>query len=140
MKKEVTLTITGLHENEGENHNLESKLPANYIYKDGKHLVLAKEEVEGSVINLRLTFDTKTLEVRRSGEVVTELVFENDRVHETMYRTPFGAIPVRTETREYYLNEKDIEKGLLEGALKYKLFVDGNANSDATLVFRVETT
>ncbi len=138
MNKEVNLTIKGLHLSEGDDHNMETGLAGCYYFKDGKHLVMAKEEQDGIVTNLRLTFDRNTLEVRRSGEVVTELVFEAGRTHETMYRTPFGSLPIKTETREYYLNEKDMEKGLLEGALKYLLYVDGDISSDATLVFKIE--
>ena len=138
MNKDVTLTLKGLHLTESEENNLESKHAGNYFYKDGMHFVMAKVVEDGITTDLRLTFDEKSLKVKRSGEVTTELVFESGMKHETMYRTPFGALPVTTHTSEYYVNFKDIEKGLIEGALKYKLYVDGNVSSDATLVFEIK--
>ena len=109
MKKDITLTIKGLHLADDQENTMETKHEGSYFFKDGLHYVLA-----------------------------TELTFEPDMVHETMYRTPFGSLPVKTHTSEYYVNLQAIEKGLIEGALKYKLYVDGNVNSDATLVFKVE--
>lgn len=138
MKKDITLTIKGLHLADDEENTMETRHEGSYFYKDGMHYVLAKEVNEGVVTDLRLTFDEKSLKVRRSGEITTELTFEPDMVHETMYRTPYGSLPVKTHTSEYYVNLQTIEKGLIEGALKYKLYVDGNVNSDATLVFKVE--
>ena len=138
MNKEVTLILKGLHLSAGEENNLESCLRGNYFFKNGRHFVMAKEDNEGVITDMRLTFDENSLTVRRSGEVVTELVFEKDKKHDTMYRTPFGAIPIQTSTKEYYVNLKELEDGLIEGALKYSLYVDGNPQSEATLVFKIE--
>ena len=138
MKKDITLTIKGLHLADDEENTMETRHEGSYFFKDGLHHVFTKEENCGVVTDLRLTFDEKFLKVRRSGEITTELTFEPDMMHETMYRTPFGSLPVKTHTSEYYVNLQAIEKGLIEGALKYRLYVDGNVNSDATLVFRIE--
>jgi len=138
MKREITLSLKGLHLANEEANNMETVLDGNYFYKDGLHYIMAKEINDGVSSDLRLVFDESNLKVRRAGEVVTEIVFEEGVLHETMYRTPFGALPVSVDTKEYYLNINDIEKGLIEGALKYKLFVDGNETSDATLVFEIK--
>ncbi|MBR4993614.1 MAG: hypothetical protein IKY04_05135, partial [Lachnospiraceae bacterium] len=60
MKKDVTLTLKGLHLTENEENNLESKHAGNYFCKDGVHFVMAKVIEDGITTDLRLTFDEKS--------------------------------------------------------------------------------
>jgi len=43
MKKDITLTIKGLHLADDEENTMETRHEGSYFYKDGLHYVLAKK-------------------------------------------------------------------------------------------------
>jgi len=137
MNREVTLTLLGLHSAADEENKLESQMSGDYFFKNGRHYVLAKEINDGVTSSIRLIFDEKSLSVKRSGEITTELFFEKGIRHESSYRTPFGVIPVQTETESYSVDLLGAAFGTIKGKIKYKLFVDGNPQSDAYLEFTI---
>lgn len=107
MTKDIILSISGLHETDGETDEpVEIISPGLYYLKNGKHYVLFEEVMEGvdGVIKTTLKFSENQAELIRSGAAVTRMVFETGKEHMAVYQTPMGPLSISVYTEEVFVN------------------------------------
>ena len=118
MTKDIILTISGLHETDGESDApVEIISPGQYFLKNGKHYILFDEVMEGleGTIKSTIKISEKQVELLRSGAASTRMVFEKDQEHNMIYQTPMGplAISVYTEDIISDVKEDEINLGII---------------------------
>ena len=113
MTKDVILTISGLHDTDGESDApIETMTPAQYYMKNGKHYVVYDEVLEGLEGTLKSTikFTEKQVELIRNGAATARMVFQPGQEHMVIYQTPMGplSISVYTDDMEIVIEEEKI--------------------------------
>ncbi len=108
MKKEVILTIAGYIT--GEDGNTDKNVTeekASYYLKNGSHYVILEDEM--SAKSARYKINHRSLEVIKNGDISAKMIFEAGRSFSSMYRTPYGKMPLTFETKQYALFEEASE-------------------------------
>lgn len=102
MDRNIRLKILGIHHSGDETEKVETKTEAQYFHKDGAHYFFYEESEEdfGGKQKTRLKYSDGILEILRSGTDRTELIFEKERTHRTMYPTPAGSFALEIVTGE----------------------------------------
>ena len=113
MTKDIILTISGLHDTDGEaDAPIETMTPATYHLKNGKHYVVYDEILEGLEGTLKSTikFTEDQVELIRNGPASTRMVFKPGEEHMIIYQTPMGplSISLYTEDMEVAIEEERI--------------------------------
>ena len=113
MTKDVILTISGLHDTDGDGDTpIETMTPAQYYMKNGKHYVVYDEVLEGLEGTLKSTikFTEKQVELIRNGAATARMVFQPGQEHMVIYQTPMGplSISVYTDDMEIVIEEEKI--------------------------------
>lgn len=113
MTKDIILTISGLHDTDGEGDSpIETMTPAQYYLKNGKHYVVYDEILEGLEGTLKSTikFSEEQVELIRNGPASTRMVFQPGKEHMVIYQTPMGplSISLYTEDMEVTVEEESI--------------------------------
>ena len=113
MTKDVILTISGLHDTDGDGDApIETMTPAQYYMKNGKHYVVYDEVLEGLEGTLKSTikFTEKQVELIRNGAATARMVFQPGQEHMVIYQTPMGplSISVYTDDMEIVIEEEKI--------------------------------
>lgn len=144
MKKEVEISISGLHTGE-ESTNVETRVYGEYFQRDKTHYLFyedtmeeghsmeekhSREERSGEKVRTRLTFREKKLELTRQGQVNTRMVFEEGKRHSVNYATPYGSLLMEIEASLVSLRETG--EGLQITA-KYTIFIEEKPFSDSEL-------
>ena len=115
MTKDIILTISGLHETDGETDEpVEIMSPGLYYLKNGKHYVLFEEVMEGvdGVIKTTLKFTENQAELIRSGATTTRMVFETGKEHVAVYQTPMGPLSISVYTEDIVSSFSEEQKHL----------------------------
>ena len=109
MKKEILLSIAGLHMIEEEDGNVEVVTAGDYYNRGGKHYVLYDEVVEGlnGHISNTIKIGEDSLEVLKRGLTNTRMVFEKGKKTLTRYQTPFGVLDLGILAREVKIEESE---------------------------------
>ena len=109
MKKEILLSISGLHMIEEEDANVEVVTAGDYYNRDGRHYVLYDEVVEGMSghISNTIKIGENSLEVMKRGLTNARMVFEKGKKTLTRYQTPYGFLNLGILAREVKVEEKD---------------------------------
>lgn len=124
MTKEIILTISGLHETDGESDApVEIITPGQYYLKNGKHYILFDEVMEGleGTIKSTLKISEKQVELLRNGAATTRMVFEKDVEHNMIYQTPMGPLAISVYTEDIISEIKEDEMNL---GISYSLKAD----------------
>ena len=84
MTEDVLITVTGLHAVNGEKDaedKVEITSAGKYYKKNGKHFVLYDEVAEetGDIIKNRLKLSDSAMEIHKTGQMKTSMVFENGK-------------------------------------------------------------
>jgi len=114
MTKDVILSISGLQlevlEEETDNESIEVIAPASYFFKDGSHYIFYEEVAEGisgvTKNKIKIT-DNRLVEIRKTGMVNTQMVFEKDKKNLTYYDTPYGQLMLGVDTTYMKVNETE---------------------------------
>ena len=119
MKKEVLVTISGLHTEQAVKHGgvneniLEVVTPGTYYLKNGKHYVLYDEAVEGSteLIKNKIKLQEDSLEIMKSGLTNAHMIFERNKKNLSYYDTGFGhlIVAVNTKSMDVQVGEERID-------------------------------
>lgn len=115
MTKDIILTISGLHETDGESDApVEIITPGQYFLKNGKHYILFEEVMEGLEGTLKSTikFTENQVELLRSGAATTRMVFEKEQEHRMLYQTPMGPLAISVYTDDIVADVKENEINL----------------------------
>ena len=109
MKKEILLSIAGLHMIEEEDGNVEVVTAGDYYNRGGKHYVLYDEVVEGlsGHTSNTIKIGEDSLEVLKRGLTNTRMVFEKGRKTLTRYQTPFGILDLGILARNVKVEESE---------------------------------
>lgn len=123
MKKEVLLSISGLHMLEEEDGDVEVVTAADYYERGGKHYVLYEEVLEGMEghISNTIKIGEDSLEVLKRGLTNTRMIFEKGKKTLSRYHTPFGMLELGIFTKSVKAEESE-EK--IEVAVEYLLEVN----------------
>lgn len=110
MTKDVMITIKGRQCYSGEEAvETVTEAKAEYYLRNQSHYVIFEEETEGfaektkSMLKLR----KNCMELTRKGLVQTQMVFEENKLYMSEYRTPFGAVPMGVRTKQFRTAETE---------------------------------
>ena len=109
MKKEVLLSISGLHMLEEEDGDVEVVTAADYYERGGKHYVLYEEVLEGMEghISNTIKIGEDSLEVLKRGLTNTRMIFEKGKKTLSRYHTPFGMLELGIFTKSVKAEESE---------------------------------
>ena len=137
MTKDIILTISGLHETDGETDEpVEIMSPGLYYLKNGKHYVLFEEMMEGvdGVIKTTLKFTENQAELIRSGATTTRMVFESGKEHVAVYQTPMGPLSISVYTEDIVSSFSEEQINLM---INYSLKTDDIVLTESTVRLNV---
>lgn len=137
MTKDIILTISGLHDTDGElDAPIETMTPAQYYMKNGKHYVVYDEILDGLEGTLKSTikFTENQVELIRNGPASTRMVFQPGHEHMVIYQTPMGPLSI-----SLYTEEIAAEIGEEHMCLKidYSLKTEGIVVSESTVNIKI---
>lgn len=137
MTKDIILTISGLHDNEGETDApIETITPGQYFFKNGKHYVVYDEILEGLEGSLKSTikFSEKEVELIRNGAATARMVFQPGRENQMLYQTPMGPLSISLYTEEI---DAKIEEEKIHLKIDYSLKTEGVVVSESLVHIEV---
>lgn len=137
MTKDIILTISGLHETDGEaDEPVEVISPGQYYFKNGKHYVLFEEVMEGvdGVIKSTLKFTEEQVELLRSGAATTRMVFQKQQEHRAVYQTPMGPLSISLYTDDIISN---LAEELMSLEIHYSLKTEGIVLTESTVKLHI---
>ena len=108
VEKDVIISIRGMQDLEGVGDDVIELVTEGRLRQEGeKDFLLSYQESEltgldGTMTTLQIHEDKVTL--LRTGEVNTQMVFEEGKRHLSLYETPYGALSVGVNTRRMDLH------------------------------------
>ena len=135
MGEKVRIAIKGQRFMDGEKESVDMSADGNYYRRDGKYYILyeATTEDRGTVRNL-VKVSPDCLEITKSGEIRSSMVFRQGKKTETAYRTFVGRLSMGIGTRRLEVLERD---GELEILVDYSIEINGQQVSDSILAITV---
>lgn len=137
MTKDIILTISGLHDNEGEmDAPIETMTPGQYFMKNGKHYVVYDEVIEGLEGTLKSTikFTEDQVELIRNGAASTRMVFQPGHENMVIYQTPMGPLSISLYTEDI---QAEINEERMNLKIDYSLKTEGIVISESTVHIEV---
>ena len=111
MTQKVMLTFRGMQLNQGgeASEQIETVSQGDYYKRNGKHYVIFEESVEGidDKVKSKLKFDADTVEISRSGQMNSHMIFQENKKNLTGYNTPFGQILMGIYTKKIQITEQE---------------------------------
>ena len=139
MTKDVLVSISGMHmgivspQPDEEDELIEVVTPASYYCRNGKHYIIYDEVMEGmagTVKNkIKITGDT-SMEIMKSGETGTHMVFEKNRKNLTYYKTPYGQMLIGINTKNMEVN---VSEDNINVSVDYELDVNHEPLADCRI-------
>lgn len=139
MTKDVLVSISGMHmgivstQPDEEDEPIEVVTPASYYCRNGKHYIIYDEVLEGmagTVKNkIKITGDT-SMEIMKSGETGTHMVFEKNRKNLTYYKTPYGQMLIGINTKNMRVN---VSEDNVNVSVDYELDVNHEPLADCRI-------
>lgn len=138
MTKEVLVSIIGAHVMDGEDGSVEVITAGNYYFKNGRHYIIYDEMIDGVKGSIRNTIKvgSKTVDVIKSGEARSHMVFERDKKNVSCYVTPFGEMMVGISTNSIMIDEKEDD---LLVKVDYSLDINYEETSRCLLTMNVQS-
>lgn len=108
MTKDVLVSVAGIQFEIDEEEVIEVITSGNYYFKNGKHYVLYEErdEQQGLTKN-RIKIEPNRVEMKKTGAITTNMVFEDGKENITYYNTGFGTLLVQTKTNSIEVLERE---------------------------------
>lgn len=142
MDRNVTLMISGLHtesknEDNDENGEIQTVVPAEYFYRGDAHYVLYEEHQEssGESTQSRMKYKNHVLELTRKGFIDTHMVFEEGRRHEACYRMPYGQLIMGIYTKKLTFEEL---VDSIRITVEYVLEMNGQRQADSSIAIVIK--
>lgn len=134
MKREVEVSINGLHQAEEENQ-IEVSYQGQYYLKDGKHYIFYEEvSEEGEKIKNRIKIQEQVVEVTKKGNQVSKMIFDVSKSNVTSYHTPYGELQMGIHARRIHLEE---HADRLWVEVEYALEINGQHMSECKVEISV---
>ena len=107
MKKDVLITISGIHMMDDEDSDVEMIVRGDYYYKNGKHYILYDEVVEGLEGTIRnvIKVSPTGMDIIKRGAANTHMQFEKDKKNLSCYVTPMGDLMVGVQASRIQIDE-----------------------------------
>lgn len=137
MTEEVLISVTGLHTLDTEDEDqVEVFSAGKYYSKNGKHYVFYEEadEQAGAMVKNRITLEQGRMEVKKTGAVQAQLIFEEKNKNTSWYNTPFGPLMTGIQVQEMQITEQEQQ---LEALIDYKLEINGEQVADSQIRVKV---
>ena len=137
MTKDIILTISGLHDNEGEiDAPIETMTPGQYFMKTGKHYVVYDEVIEGLEGTLKSTikFTENQVELIRNGAASTRMIFQPGQEHMVVYQTPMGPLSISLYTEDI---QTELGEERMNLKIDYSIKTEGIVISESTVHIEV---
>lgn len=138
MKKEVRLTISGLHSvGEAGEDNVETVVKAEYFERGGSHYLFYQEKSSEGVLSSdnRIKFRDRLLELNRRGGLETRMVFEEGKSYTTSYATPYGSLLLDIHTKSVQVRR---EKDSILVQVQYRLDAEKAYLADSCITLKIE--
>ena len=145
MTKDVLVSISGMHmgivstQPDEEDEPIEVVTPASYYCRNGKHYIIYDEVLEGmagTVKNkIKITGDT-SMEIMKSGETGTHMVFEKNRKNLTYYKTPYGQMLIGINTKNMRVN---VSEDNINVSVDYELDVNHEPLADCRIRMNINS-
>ncbi len=137
MNREVELSISGMHYDAEDNHEVETFVQAEYFEKNGSHYVIYEDKQEGfeKGSKSRIKFKQGLVELTRQGLLQTHMIFEENKKHMTQYVTPYGEMLLGVDTHSVCIEELE---NRITIQVAYSLEADGEYLSDCNIVICVK--
>ena len=139
MTKDVLVSISGMHmgivstQPDEEDEPIEVVTPASYYCRNGKHYIIYDEVLEGMAgivkNKIKITGDT-SMEIMKSGETGTHMVFEKNRKNLTYYKTPYGQMLIGINTKNMRVN---VSEDNINVSVDYELDVNHEPLADCRI-------
>ncbi|MBQ7371288.1 MAG: DUF1934 domain-containing protein [Blautia sp.] len=141
MDRDVIIHIKGLQsiDESGQEEPIEIVVPGQYFLKNGIHYFRYEEcfeDFEQPAANYVKILPDGTMEVRKTGLIHTNLVFEKGKKNLTSYTTPYGTLQMGITTTGLAL---DVREHLVEMKADYSLDVAGEHMANCYIQIRAES-
>ena len=133
MTKDIIVTISGLHETDGDTDApIETMTPGQYYLKNGKHYVVFDEVLEGLEGSVKSTikFTEDQVELIRNGAASTRMIFQPGHENMVIYQTPMGPLSISLYTEEL---RAQIDEDHMKLEIEYSLKTEGIVVSESTV-------
>ena len=133
MTKDIIVTISGLHETDGDTDApIETMTPGQYYLKNGKHYVVFDEVLEGLEGSVKSTikFTEDQVELIRNGAASTRMIFQPGHENMVIYQTPMGPLSISLYTEEL---RAQIDEDHMKLEIEYSLKTEGVVVSESTV-------
>lgn len=108
MTKDVLVSVAGIQFEIDEEEVIEVITSGNYYFKNGKHYVLYEERDEQQgVTKNRIKIEQNRVEMKKTGAITTNMIFEDGKENITYYNTGFGTLLVQTKTNSIEVLERE---------------------------------
>ena len=105
MAQEVMISVKGIQQFDAADKDSIELVTRGSLARDGGMLTLQYEEseltgLEGTMTTIQVEPERVTM--LRTGQVNTQMVFQEGRRHLSMYNTPYGAMTIGVNTRHLF--------------------------------------
>jgi uncharacterized beta-barrel protein YwiB (DUF1934 family) len=134
----VVVSVIGIQRDQiGEENRLELITVGRHYQKNNIDYIRYEESavsgLEGTTTTLKIS--DRRLLLLRSGKVQQRLVFQQDAVSDSLYRTPLGNFNLSVKTNKFTV---ELSKGLGKIQVAYELLLDGQWQSANQLVIEIQ--
>ena len=138
MKKDVLITISGIHMMDDEDSDVEMIVRGDYYYKNGKHYILYDEVVEGLEGTIRnvIKVSATGMDINKRGAANTHMQFEKDKKNLSCYVTPMGDLMVGVQASRIQIDE---QPDSLTVDMEYTLDINYQHLSDCSIRLDVQS-
>lgn len=127
MKKDITITVTGIQTDTDGNSNKDTtKEHGSYYLKNNIHYVMVQNEITGQTA--RYKFNHRYLEVVKNGDINSKLYFEAGKVFSSLYKTKYGQFEFTYKTDTLSIIESEDQ---IKISAKYGIYSGSINNSDS---------
>lgn len=136
MKKEVLVTIVGLHDSETDNDRVDTVCEGTYGKIGETHVITYEEsDEEGMLYTTTMRLRDDYLEVTKKGTITSKLVYELGKETVTEYVTPYGALSLEFNTKLIEIMDED-EK--ICAHVEYAMGICGAHHADCRIDIKIE--
>lgn len=139
MKKEITIKIKGKQNYpEGEAVETVTETTGEYYLRNGAHYIMFEETEAGFTQSTKSMLKVRggQVELTKKGLVQSNLFFEEGKLHNTEYRTPFGVVPMGVKTKQLALLE---EENALVIRIAYELQANQELMADCDICIQINS-
>lgn len=138
MERKPVKVIIKSTQHDIENTPVESSYTGHYAYKNGMHLLSYEEAFESgptdAVVKNLYKISDRTLQLTKSGAISSKMLFDTEKRHQNVYKTPFGSFALLLHTKCVSI---DASEEALTVFLNYDLFLNQNFISNCTIEMTV---